>query len=115
MLREGLEKVELQRKPDGRAVFPWYDPYYDSSMDQQHRATFCAWKDARISYKPAIFMDSGFLVGTYSDILGEENWTLARGDGGVRGRGSNGSTIMLYYVGGGVGEGTASEKTSHFY
>ena len=107
-----MEKAMFKRKKYGRESFP--GTIY-CSMDQQHRATFCAWKDARISYKPAIFMDSGFLVGTYSDILGEENWTLARGDGWVRGRGSNGSTIMLYYVGGGVGEGTASEKTSHFY
>ena len=34
----------------------------DSSVDQQHRTTFCELKHARSSYKPAIFMDSGFLV-----------------------------------------------------
>ena len=25
-LVEGLEKVELQRKQDGKEAFPWYDP-----------------------------------------------------------------------------------------
>ena len=43
---------------------------HNSSTDQQHRTAFYALKDARSSYKPAIFMDSGFLVDTSSDVLG---------------------------------------------
>ena len=91
----GLEKVEPQRKQDGRQSFPGT---IHSSMDQQHRTTFYALKDACGSYKPAILMDSagfwpilqrtysggrtgplalpggimdsGFLVDTSSDVLG---------------------------------------------
>ena len=59
--REGLEnKVEEpQEERDGRDSLLGTT---DSSVDQQHRTTFCASKRARSSYKPAIFMDSGFLV-----------------------------------------------------
>ena len=43
----------------------------DSSVDQQHRTTFCALKHARSSNKPAILMDSGFLVDASSGVLKE--------------------------------------------
>ena len=33
-----------------------------SSVDHQHRTTFCASKHARSSYKPTILMGNGFLV-----------------------------------------------------
>ena len=39
-------------------------------MDQQHRTTFCALEGARSNYKPAIFMDSGFLVEAALEMLG---------------------------------------------
>ena len=39
-------------------------------MDQQHRKTFRALKDARGSYRPAIFIDNGFLVGVALKMLG---------------------------------------------
>jgi len=45
-------------------------------------------KDARNSYKPTIFLDSGVLVNAYSEALGEEDWALAEGDAagsGVKG------------------------------
>ena len=52
------EEVEkLQRERDGRDSLIGTT---DSSVDQQHRTTFCALKHARSSNKPAIFMDSGF-------------------------------------------------------
>ena len=40
-----------------------------STIDQQHRMTFCALKHARSSYKPAIFMDNGFLVDASLEML----------------------------------------------
>ncbi|CAM9529130.1 unnamed protein product, partial [Laminaria digitata] len=69
MLGEGLEKVELQRKQGGR--FPGTT---NSSIDQQHRTTFYALKQARSSYKPAIFMESGFLIDSSSEVLEGEDW-----------------------------------------
>ena len=87
---EGLEnKVEeLQRERDGRGSLLGTT---DSSVDQQHRTTFCALEHARSSYKPAIFMDSGFLVHASCGVLGKEDWTLAAGGGRFRGTGSNSS------------------------
>ena len=85
-------KRRTNRKQDGKESFPGTT---HSSMDQQHRTTFSALKDARSSYKTAIFMDSGFLVDTSSDVLGGEDLALAGGGGWVRGEGSNGSNIML--------------------
>ena len=41
-----------------------------SSMDPQHRMIFCALECACSSYKPAIFMDSGFLVEAALEVLG---------------------------------------------
>ena len=70
MSGQGLEKVELQRKQDGREAFPGTT---HSSMDRQRRATFYALKYARSRYKPDILMDSGFLVHTYAEILGGED------------------------------------------
>ena len=69
-----MEKAMFKRKKYGRESFP--GTIY-CSMDQQHRATFCAFKDARSSKKTAIFIDSGFLVDTSSEVLGEEDWALA--------------------------------------
>ena len=57
----------------------------DSSVDQQHRTTFCALKHARSSNKPAISMDSGFFVYASSGVLGGEDWALAVRGGRVRG------------------------------
>ena len=48
--------TQLQRKQDGSEYFP---VIAQSSMDQQHRTTFCVLEGARSSYKPAICMDSG--------------------------------------------------------
>ena len=48
-------------------------------MDKQHRATFYALKDARSSYKLAIFMDSGFLVDASSEVHGGQDWALGGG------------------------------------
>ena len=39
-------------------------------MDQQHRTTFCALEDARSSYKPAFFKDSGFLIDASLELHG---------------------------------------------
>jgi len=44
--------------------------HINKSMDQQHRKTFRALKDARGSYRPAIFIDNGFLVGVALKMLG---------------------------------------------
>ena len=72
---EGFEKtVALQSKQEGRQPFPGTA---HSSIDQQHRTIFCALKDARSSYKPAIFMDSGCLVDTSLEVLGGEDCALA--------------------------------------
>ena len=57
----------LHREKDGKETFPGTTK---TSIDQQHRTTFCALKHARSSYKPTIFMDSGFLVDTYAEVLG---------------------------------------------
>ena len=75
-------------------------------MDQQHRTTFCALEDARGSYKPTIFIDSGVLVDTSPQVLGGEDWNLAGRGGWVRGRGSNGSSSTL-------GEGLKKVELSH--
>ena len=66
MFGVGLGMVGVQREQYGKEAFPGTT---NSSMSQQHRTTFCALKDARSSYKPAIFMDSGFLVDTSSEML----------------------------------------------
>ena len=52
------------------------------------RVERCAYSS---SYKPAIFINSGFLVNIYSEVLEGEDWALAGGGGWVRGKGSNGS------------------------
>ena len=79
---EGLEEVEkLQRERDGRDSLIGTT---DSSVDQQHRTTFCALKHARSSNKPAISMDSGFLVDASSGVLGGGGFlALAVGGGRV--------------------------------
>ena len=60
MWGEGWEEVEkLQRERDGRDSLIGTN---DRSVDQQHRTTSCGLKHARSSNKPAISMDSGFLV-----------------------------------------------------
>ena len=64
---EGVERVEFQRKRDGKEDFPGTT---HSSKDQQHRTTFYAVKDVRSSYKPALFMDSRFLVDTFWEVSG---------------------------------------------
>ncbi|CAN0452745.1 unnamed protein product, partial [Laminaria digitata] len=58
--------------------------------------TFCALKHARSSYKPAIFIVSGFLVDTSSEVLGGENWALAVGALRVKGKESNGSSSSMF-------------------
>ena len=40
-------------------------------MGQQYRATFYTLNDARSSYKPAIFMDSGCLMEVALEMHGE--------------------------------------------
>ena len=69
MFGERLGKVysgtEGARQQGG---FPWYTTN-NSSIDQQHRTTFCALKLAGSSYKPTIFMDSGFLDHISLEIL----------------------------------------------
>ena len=67
MLGEGLEKVELQKKQDGREAFPGMT---HGSMGQQHRTTFFVLEGERSSYKPATFMDSGFLIEAASEMFG---------------------------------------------
>ena len=69
MWGDGLEKVEeLLRKQNGRESFPGMT---HSGTDQQHRTTFGALAGTRSSYKPAVFMDSGFSV--------EAAWETLRG------------------------------------
>ena len=86
---EGIEqKVRLQRERDGRASLQGTT---DSSVNQQHRTTICGLKHARSSCKPAIYMDSGFLVVASLGVLGKEDWALVVGGGRVRGTGSKGS------------------------
>ena len=65
----------------------------DSNVDQEQRTAFCALEHARSSYKPAILMDNGFLEDASSGGLGGEDWTLAVGDGRVKGTESNRSTM----------------------
>ena len=77
----------VQGEQDGIEAFPGTT---DSSIDQQHRTTFCAWKHARSSYKPATFMASGFLVDASSEA--REDRALVGGGGWVEGKGSNGSS-----------------------
>ena len=64
-------------------------------MDQQHRATLCALNDALSldSYKPAIFIDSRFLIISSSDVLGEEDCGPSRGE--VAGSGVKGETAAI--------------------
>ena len=52
----GAEKKveELQRERDGRDSL--LSTTNNSSVDQQHRTTFCALKYVRSSYKPAILV-----------------------------------------------------------
>ena len=50
-----------------------------SSMDPQHRMIFCALECACSSYKPAIFMDSGFLVEAALEVLGGGGQSLFGG------------------------------------
>ena len=84
MYGEGLEEVEkLQRERDGRDSLIGTT---DSSVDQQHRMSFCVLNNARISNKPAISMDSGVLVDTSSGVLGAEDWALGVGGGRVSGQ-----------------------------
>ena len=61
-------------------------------MDQQHRTTSGALKDARSSYKPAIFLDTGFLVDTSPEALGVEGWALATESSWARGQGKSGTS-----------------------
>ena len=63
----------------------------DSSVDQQHRTTFCELKHARSRYEPAIFMGSGFFVDASSGVHGKEGRALAVGGGRVRGTRSSNS------------------------
>ena len=89
---EGIEEeVKPLRERDGRDSFLGTT---DSSVNQQLRTTFCALKHARSSYKPAIFMGSGFLVDASLGVLGGEDWALAIGGGRVRGTGGKGSGSM---------------------
>ena len=65
---DGLEEVEkLQRGRDGRD-----SPLgtIDSSVDQQHRTTFCALKDARSRNKQASLMGGGFWWMRLRECLG---------------------------------------------
>ena len=86
----GIEKKvkEQQREREGRVSLLGIA---DSSVDQQHRTTFCALEHVRSSYKPAILMGSGFLADASSGVLGGEDWALAVGGGRDRGTGSKGS------------------------
>ena len=52
MFGERLGKVGVKRGQNGREAFPGTT---NSSIDQQHRTTFCALKHASSSYKSAIF------------------------------------------------------------
>ena len=52
--------------------FPCEDPY--DNMDRQQRTAFYPLKDARSSYKLAIFMDSGFLVDASLEVHGGQDW-----------------------------------------
>ena len=82
---EGLEEVkEPQEERDGRDSLI---STTDSSVDQQHRTTFCALKHARSSYKPTILMGGGFLADDFSRVLWKETWAVAVGGGSVGGTG----------------------------
>ena len=89
----------LQRKRDGRDSLRGTT---DRSVDRQHRTTFCTLKHVRSSYKPAMFMDSGFLVDASSGVLEKEDWALAVGRGRVRGvyTGSSSMVVMVVVCGG---------------
>ena len=87
------KKVEGQREQAGRETFLCTTD--DSSSEQKHRTAFYAREHARSSYKPAIFMDSGFLFDASLEILGGEDWALAGGGGWVKGIESNGSSSMF--------------------
>ena len=77
---KGLENVkELQREQDGRDDFL-------GTADSSLNTGSCALKHARSSYKPALLMGSGVLVGASSEALGGQDWALAVGGGRVRGK-----------------------------
>ena len=48
----------------------------DGSIKQQYRTTFCALNHTRSSYKPAIYMNSGFSFDVSSEVLGGRTWPL---------------------------------------
>ena len=99
----GLEKVEPQRKQDGRQSFPGT---IHSSMDQQHRTTFYALKDACGSYKPAILMESaGFWSIFQRTYSGGRTGPLAL-------PGGKGIKAVILCFGRGGRKGKASEEAS---
>ena len=85
-LGEEVKRAGSQREQGGRnssLATP------DSSIKQQSRTVFRALNHTRSSYKPAIYMDSGWSFDASSEVFGGEDLDLAVEKGKVRGgRGS---------------------------
>ena len=85
VLGAGVKRAGSQRERDGGDSFL----ATADSIKQQYRTAFCALKHTRSSYKPDIFMDSGFSFDASSEVYGGEDMALAVGSGKLMGgRGS---------------------------
>ena len=72
---EGVKRAGTQRERDGGGSFL----ATTDSIRQQHRTAFCALKNTRSNYKPAIYdVDSGlsFDASSFRRCLGERIWPL---------------------------------------
>lgn len=83
MLREGLEKLEHQRKKGGREDF---SDTANSRIDQQHRTIFSALLHARSSLQTSNCMLSSVWVGTSPENIGGVNLALVGRGGCARGK-----------------------------
>ena len=82
---EAVKGAGPQKERDGGGYFP----ATADSIKQQYRTAFCALKQTRSSYKPAIYVDSGLSFDASSGVYGGEDLALAVGSGKVRGGSSS--------------------------
>ena len=83
VLGEGVKRAGSQRERDGGDSF--LATTDTSSIKQQYRTVSCALKHTRSSYKPAIFMDSGWSFDAFSEVYGGEDLDRAVGSGKLKG------------------------------
>ena len=82
VLGKGVKRAGSQKERDGGDSFL---ATTDTSIKQQYRTAFCALKHTRISYKPAIFMDSGLSFDASSEVYGGEDLDRAVGSSKLKG------------------------------